>query len=150
MGLVVPGFDSIGNLPTGIPNATMAEVEARFAHNDKRRELFNALERVIYVLRQCNCPEVYLDGNFITAKDEPDDYDLCYEPRGIVATDRFRKFLEEYKKNKEKYLGDIFVHLPEPPYRMSLIEFWQKDARQDDVIKGILRIDLGLEDDAQK
>jgi len=107
-------------------------------------------KKVISILRECNCPEVYLDGSFTTHKEEPGDYDLCYEPKGIVATERFRQFLDEYKKNKEKYLGDIFVHMPEPPYQINLTEFWQTDTRQDDVVKGILRIELRIEVNAQK
>jgi hypothetical protein len=63
---VIPEFDSIGNLPTGIHKATMAEVQTRFAYNKKRRKLFQALEKVISILRECQCPEVFLDGSFIT------------------------------------------------------------------------------------
>ncbi len=147
---MIPAFDSCGNLPAGIHDATMGEIETRFAINEKRKELFNALKAVISILDECNCPEVYLDGSFITKKAEPGDYDLCYEPEGIIATDRFRQFLKDHRSNREKYLGDIFVHLPEPPYHINLIKYWQTDTRQDDQIKGILRIDLRLQDDAQK
>lgn len=150
-GVVLPEFNRDGNLLSGIHQATMAEVKARFARNKRRMQLFEALEEVISILKECNCPEVYLDGSFITQKEEPGDYDLCYEPTGIKATDRFFMFLSEHKQNKGKYLGDIFPHMPEPPYHVNLIEFWQTDTRNNDSLKGIVKIDLRQEkDDAKK
>lgn len=128
----------------------MADVQTRFAYNRKRRKLFQALEKVISILRECQCPEVFLDGSFITKKEEPGDYDLCYEPTGIVATDNLRTFFITRETRKEEYLGDIFVRMPQPPYFVDYVESWQTDKRQDDVRKGILRIDLRLEDNAQK
>ncbi|MBU6454510.1 MAG: hypothetical protein KGS72_22265 [Cyanobacteria bacterium REEB67] len=89
--------------------------------------------------------------SFITEKEQPGDYDLCYEPTGIKPTEALREFLTNRENRKSEYLGDIFARLPEPPYHVDYVEDWQKDTRQDDdIIKGILKIDLGAEDDAQK
>lgn len=128
----------------------MAEVQARFAHNEKRKQLFDGLEEVISILKECNCPEVFLDGSFITKKEQPNDYDLCYEPTGVLATERFREFLRGRSTNKEKYRGDIFVHMPVPPFYVNHVNNWQKDGRNEDVAKGILRIDLRQDWDAQE
>jgi hypothetical protein len=147
---VIPNFDSHGNLPPGIHDATLAEVQTRFAYNDKRTKLLNALKRVISILIECKCQEVFLNGSFITNKEEPGDYDLCYEPTGIVATDNLQMFLKTREARKEEYLGDIFVRLPQPPYLADYVEMWQTDTRQDDIPKGIIRIDLRLKDNAQK
>lgn len=48
-------------------------------------------------------PEVFLDGSFITQKEQPNDYDLCYEPTGVLATERFGEFLRGRPTNKEFY-----------------------------------------------
>jgi len=101
---VIPEFDDNNNLPPGIHDATMAEVQARFAHNEKRKQLFAGLEEVISILKDCNCPEVFLDGSFITQKEQPNE---------LV-----------------------------PPFYVNHVNDWQKDGRNDDVAKGILRIDL--------
>jgi hypothetical protein len=140
-GVVIPDFDENNNLPPGIHDATVAEVRTRFA-NERRKQLFAAFEEVISILSECNCPEVYLDGSFITTKEEPNDYDLCYESKGIVRTLRLREFLTNSDTRKEKYLGDIFIHMPEPPYYVSHVEHWQKDGRKDGMRKGIVRIKL--------
>lgn len=94
-------------------DATMAEVQARFVHNEKRRQLFAGLAQVVSILKESKCPEVYLDGSFITAKELPNSYDLCYEPAGMAPAERLREFLEHSETRKERYLGDVFIHMPE-------------------------------------
>ena len=138
--IVIPDFDKNGNLPPGIHEATIQEVEAHFAHNMHRKRLFEGLLKVLKILEGCGCPEVYLNGSFITLKSEPKDYDLCYEPTGIKGTEAFKQFLETRDERKEKYFGDIFPRLPQPPYEMDHVEDWQTD--RDGEIKGIVRIIL--------
>ncbi|CAN5511398.1 hypothetical protein BH11CYA1_BH11CYA1_50980 [soil metagenome] len=92
---MIPEFDENNNLPPGTHEATLADVKAKFAHNEKRQQLFAGLEKVISILKECQCPEVYLDGSYITAKELPDDHDLCYEPTGMVPTERLGEFLEQ-------------------------------------------------------
>jgi hypothetical protein len=147
---VIPSFDTNGNLPPGVHPATLAEVERKFAHNAKRKELFTGLAGVIKILREANCQEVHLDGSFITTKEEPGDYDLCFEPTGLQPTEPLRAFLANKENRKTEYLGDIFVRMPEPPYYVDHVRSWQKDGRNDDVVKGILKIDLKAEDDTQE
>ncbi len=40
--------------------------------------------------------------------------------------------------------------MPEPPYYVDHVRDWQKDGRNEDVIKGILKIDLRVEGDAEE
>lgn len=133
-------FDQNGNLPPGIHVATIQEVEARFTNNIQRKRLFQALLKVLGILRGCNCPEVYLNGSFITTKSEPEDYDLCYEPTGINGTEEFKQFLETRETRKKEYLGDIFPRMPQPPYETDHVEDWQ--IGRDGEVKGIIRIIL--------
>lgn len=141
-GEVIPPFDTHGNLPPGVHPATLVDVEHRFAHNCKRRLLFAGLARVVAILREANCPEIYLDGSFITSKEEPGDFDLCFEPTGVTPTDDLFVLLNNKTDRKGEYLGDIFVRMPQPPYFFDHVQIWQVDGRNDDAAKGILRIRL--------
>lgn len=140
--VVIPEFDENGNLPEGVHDATVEEVGARFAYNPPRQRLFDAFLEVMDILNECNSPEVHLDGSFITTKETPSDYDMCWESTGVEQTDRLREFLELRELRKERYLGDIFIRMPQPPYFYDHVEHWQSDSRQDDAVKGIIRIRL--------
>jgi hypothetical protein len=137
-------------MPPGIHTVTLAEVEDKFAYNAKRKALFAGLNRVVSILSEANCPEVFLDGSYITTKEKPDDYDLCFEPTGLQRTEGLRALLAAKENRKIEYLGDIFARLPEPPFYLDYVTNWQKDGRNDDVIKGILRIKLRVQDNAQE
>ncbi|MDP3507581.1 MAG: hypothetical protein Q8T09_06290 [Candidatus Melainabacteria bacterium] len=142
---MIPESEKNGNLPPGIFEATIEEVEDRFSINFQRKKLFGLLLEVLAIFRNCGCPEVYLDGSYITNKDEPEDYDLCYEPTGINATSEFYEFLKNKDRRKERYGGDIFPRMPEPPYHYDHVVHWQIDGRNDDAAKGILKILLRSE-----
>ncbi len=140
--VVIPEFDENGNLPEGVHDATVEEVRARFAYNPTRQKLFDAF---LEVLQSSKSPEVHLDGSFITTKEEPRDYDMCWESTGVEPTGELREFLKLREQRKERYLGDIFLRMPQPPYFYDHVEHWQSDSRQEDVVKGIIRISLGGE-----
>jgi len=139
---VIPKPTDTGLLPPGIHDASIEEVADRYTYNEKRARLFAGLIEVVAILRGCNCPELFLNGSFITSKQEPGDYDLCYEPTGVIPTPEFYEFLKNRDTTKERYLGDIFVRMPQPPFYYDHVEHWQTDTREDDVEKGILRIRL--------
>ncbi len=140
-GVVIPQVHSSGNLPPGVYNATLEEVRSRFAVTPHRRKLFDALSRVVDILSEANCPEVHLDGSYITNATEPGDYDLVYEPIGMTETEAWRQLLRlGMDERKKLHLGDIFIHMPCPPAFINYIQFWQTD--RDDNPKGIIRIRL--------
>lgn len=135
---MIPEFDPNGNLPVGTHDATLAEIKARFAYNDRRRQLFEAMEKVVLIFRSAKCPEMFLDGSYITSKLEPGGYDFCWEPTGIIPTEDLRGLFREKAERKKIYLGDIFPRLPQPPYFPDHVIEWQTD--RDDNPKGIIRI----------
>jgi hypothetical protein len=139
--VVIPQFNALGNLPPGVWNATVEEVHDRFAHTAHRQRLFEALSRVLDILREANYPEVHLDGSYVTAAAEPGDYDLVYEPIGMKKTEAWKELLAlEMDKRKALHLGDIFIHMSVPPFFMNYINFWQTDDEENP--KGIIRIEL--------
>lgn len=140
--VMIPAFDENKNLPLGNYVCTMDEIEARFANNEHRRRLFNQLLRVIDILTEACCREVYLDGSFITAEPRPNDFDLCYEPTGLQPTESFRPLLAlDFETRHALYGGDIFPRMPEPPFSSDHVRLWQIDKNGD--AKGIIRILLG-------
>lgn len=136
---MIPPFDQNGNLPPGVYPATLAEIETRFAVTQHRKRLFSGLKAAAENLKTANCQTLYLNGSFITSKEEPGDYDACWEPLGVdqkvdpvLLTDRATR--------KAKYLGDIYPRIPELTEGLDHFKSWQVD--RDDNIKGIIIIDL--------
>jgi hypothetical protein len=39
--------------------------------------------RALNDLRDAGCKRVYLNGSFVTSKDEPGDFDACWDPTGV-------------------------------------------------------------------
>jgi predicted nucleotidyltransferase len=75
----------LGYLPPGDYKATLAEVRARFASNNRRRELCAQLEYVVGELRLRGVKTIWIGGSFVTTKERPSDVDLIYEtdPPGV-------------------------------------------------------------------
>ncbi len=136
--LMIPGFDKLGNLPPGIHHASLKEIEQRFVLTAHRKYLFGGLRRLLESLQNAGCTTFYLDGSFITKKEEPGDYDCIWDPTGVTG-ELDKDLLKSLEVRKAKYFGDIFVYIPEHggfPY----LEYFQKD--KDDNPKGIIKIDL--------
>ncbi|PZR97227.1 MAG: hypothetical protein DLM69_09910 [Candidatus Chloroheliales bacterium] len=83
---MIPPFAADGNLPPGIHWATWEEVASRFGTNHHRRRLLKGLERALKALKRANCPTVYLNGSFVTARADPSDYDVTWEMEGFDVT----------------------------------------------------------------
>jgi len=74
---VIPSFEESGNLPTGIRAASWDEFAARCGTTPHRRDLLDGLERALHALRRAGCRRAYIDGSFVTAKQQPADFDAC-------------------------------------------------------------------------
>jgi hypothetical protein len=103
------------------------------------------LYRALVALRAAGCTAAYLDGSFVTAKDLPGDYDLCWSVAGVnpALIDRvLLKFDDGRRAMKAKYLGDIFpAELPEGGSGKLFLDFFQVD-KNTGAAKGIVLIDL--------
>jgi len=82
----MPPFDpTTGLLPPGLHEASWEEIVDRYGGTPRRRTLLAGLRSGIDALRRAGCRRVYIDGSFITAKEEPGDFDACWESRGASA-----------------------------------------------------------------
>lgn len=132
-------------LPPGVHIVSLEEVEVVFATTEHRKWLFSGLTLALKHLAAAGCRTVYLDGSYTTGKPRPGDYDLCWAPEGVRATELPPALLETRKKRQIKatYLGDICPYFH--PEGGTFFAFFQTD-RYTGEPKGILRIDLATSD----
>ena len=73
---MIPSCDAAsGNLPPGIHEATWSEILLRYGSTSHRLRLLAGLQTALDGLRGAGCTRAYLDGSFVTAKENPDDVD---------------------------------------------------------------------------
>jgi len=108
---MIPEFTTSGKLPPGIHAATWREFKKRFGYNQKRKWLIEGLKMLLNELVSVRCSAVYVDGSFVTDKEIPGDYDLCWKMEGVFIEDLdpvlMNYTLKGKKQIEEKYRGDI-------------------------------------------
>ncbi|HPA46251.1 MAG TPA: hypothetical protein PLG59_10500 [bacterium] len=72
-------FDSNGNLSPGVHFVSLEDVERTFAWNAHRRMLFAGLKEALTNLAKAGIRRVWIDGSFVTRKENPKDIDGCWE-----------------------------------------------------------------------
>ncbi len=72
---MIPDFDKNGNLPYGIHPATWQEVGDRYGWNTHRRNLLMGLYQALRELGVAGCRAAFVNGSFVTVKDDPGDFD---------------------------------------------------------------------------
>jgi len=131
-------------LPPGVHEATLDEVEKRFATTGNRRNLFGGFRRGVESLRNAGCKVIFLDGGFVTEKTRPNDFDACWDPTG-VDTKKLDPTLLDFthmrKKQKDKYGGEFFPSSARADGMRTFAEFFQTD-RHTGQRKGIIKIKL--------
>ena len=142
---MLPDFAAGGLLPPGIHEAGWHEIVSRFGRNSQRHKLLAGLRRVLKELQRAGCQAAYLDGSFVTSKEQPGDYDLCWSVVGVDPS-KLDPVLLDFSAGraamKAKYLGDIFPEgVLEADSHRRFLDFFQVDKLTGDR-KGIVRIDL--------
>jgi phosphoserine phosphatase len=57
---MIPLFDNSGNLPPGVHEATLAQIEKRFAQTPVRKRLFAGLKRLAKALKAAGCKTLFI------------------------------------------------------------------------------------------
>jgi hypothetical protein len=140
---LIPCFNADGQLPEGIHESSWIEFCERFGHTAHRRSLLSGLEKLLRHLHSVGCSAVYVDGSFVSAKEQPNDYDACWDTRGVKVEridGTLMSFTDEGKaKMQEHYKGDIRPAECSPQERnVSYLEFFQMD--KDGNKKGIVKL----------
>ena len=142
---MIPDFDvTTGNLPSGEHLATWQELVDRFGHTPWRRRLLAGLLDALRLLKAAGCRRAYIDGSFVTAKEEPGDFDACWDADGIDfdrVDERLLTFDRGRATQKAAFLGELFIAdgRADPQGRL-FRDFFQTD--RDGRRKGIVVVDL--------
>ncbi len=126
-------------LPPGIHDASMPDVYDRFVYNDRRKRLYEGLERGLDNLFASGCIQVYLDGSYVTEKPLPGDYDLCWDSTNVDPDKLDPVFLQHKSLHKAKYLGEYFPSWISDSTGQTFVDFFQKE-KDTGTPKGIIRI----------
>ena len=133
---VIPDFQDDGLLPPGVHWSVWSEIESRFGTNKHRQRLLVGLQRGIYFLSLAGCAQLFIDGSFVTVKEFPADYDVCWAMEGVdLKTLRAHEpallsFANSRALQKAKLLGEYFptglAAETAAPFR-TFLEFFQRD-----------------------
>ena len=129
-------------LPLGIHDATLEEIKTKFAYNDIRKQLFKGFLDCIKSLKFANCRVVYVDGSFVSDKDNPGDYDLCWDTHGTDTTKLdpvFFDFSDKRKNQKIKYKGESFPSSFKADGKNTFLDYFQIDKYTGNQ-KGIIKL----------
>jgi hypothetical protein len=144
-------FLSNGNLPQGVHETTWKKFCKRFGHTPHRISLITGLASALKDLSVADCRRVYINGSFVTAKEVPGDYDLCWSIDGVIPEKLNQALLDFSSKGrvlmKEKYKGDLFpAEIPEGTSGKLFLDFFQTDKITGEP-KGIISLNIGGFDD---
>jgi hypothetical protein len=140
---MIPAFTPDGLLPPGVHQATWGEVVTRFGTNKHRKRLLKGLELALRHLRIAGCRRAYIDGSFVTQKERPGDYDVCYDPSGMdpmLLDPVFFDFSANRAGQRAKYLGEFFPAFNPAAAGYNYFQFFQQDS-ESGTDKGIVAID---------
>ncbi len=144
---MIPDFNDDGLLPSGIHEAeSWEEIEARLDFSSRRKQLINGLKLALKFLKEAGCKTVYIDGSFATTKENPGDYDICWDEAGIdfkLLKQRcpvMLDFNDGRKNQKIMFGGEIFPSKLTGNPHVTFIDFFQKD--KNDNPKGIIKYNL--------
>jgi hypothetical protein len=130
-------------LPPGIHDSTLTEVYSRYVVNPTRQLLYNGLVRGLENLFLSGCPQVYLDGSYVTAKPIPNDYEVCWDMTFVdpaLLDPVFFDFSNGRYNQKQKYLGEFFpAAIVEGVSGKPFLDFFQTD-KSTGKQKGIVRL----------
>jgi hypothetical protein len=132
-------------LPPGVHEASLTEVDARYGMNEVRKKQMIGLRKSLKALQGAGCKAVFLDGSFVTEKENPGDFDLCWLSVGVDERKLDPVILdcsgEGRNKQKAKYDGEFFPLTASVLSGGFFFNFFQKDKFTQKP-KGIIRIAL--------
>lgn len=142
---MIPPFDpETGRLPEGEHEATWDEVVDRLGWTARRRQLLDGLAEAVELLAAAGCGRLWLNGSFVTAKDEPVDFDACWDPAGVDVDALDPVFLDlsaGRAQQKARFGGELFPNVMESASGLVFARFFQNE--RDGGRKGIVVLLIG-------
>ena len=142
---MIPGWLPNGDLPPGVHFATWREIEARLSFNPRRRRMLAGFRQACENLRRAGCRLVYLDGSFVSRKQHPGDFDVCWDIQNVddrILDPVFLDFSQGRAAQKGRFLGEFLpAQFPEGTTGRAFAEFFQVNKLTGEP-KGIVAIRL--------
>lgn len=140
---MIPEFDARGLLPRGVHRATWEEVVERFGGNPQRERLLDGLSNALVLLRNAGCQRIYINGSFVTAKELPNDIDVCWDTGGVEIDSLdsvFLDFSEGRRAQKSRFGSEFFpAQVPDGITGKAFLQFFQVD-KETGFSKGIIEL----------
>jgi hypothetical protein len=143
---MIPAFDqATGQLPPGEHEATWTEISTRFGWNPRRRRLLDGLAEGLAVLAQAGCARVWINGSFVTTKEEPGDFDCVWAAAGVdrLLLDRVAPEIldlsDHRRRQQARFGGEFFPDIVEAGSGLAFEQFFQTGRLGEP--KGIVVID---------
>ena len=140
----IPALKSNGELPEGEHCASLDEVERVYGSStDRRKLMMRGLRDAVSNFVSSNVETLWIDGSFVTDKEEPNDIDGCWEYTDSVDTTILDTvFLGPRVEMKKKYGLDFFMaNITEAGSGLPFPNFFQ--VNRDGDPKGIIVVRLG-------
>lgn len=104
--------------------------------------MLEGLGSALLALQKAGCQTVYLNGSFVTSKDNPADFDGCWDIDSVsldLLDPVLMNFSSKQAEQKKKYGGELFPNLPDDT--PAFMDLFQTDKSSGEA-KGIVAIDL--------
>jgi hypothetical protein len=142
---MIPEFKSNGLLPPGIHQGSWNEFKRKFGGTPHRRKLLSGLEKAARNLKSAGCKRIFINGSFVTSKEQPNDFDALWDIDGVDPEKLdpvFLDFSERRAAQKAKYFGEFFpAQMVETGTGRLFLDFFQID-KETGIPKGIVEINL--------
>ncbi len=105
--------------------------------------MLDGLAEAIELLAEAGCRQIWLNGSFVTAKDEPGDFDACWDTDDVDLDELDPVLLDlsnHRAAQKARFGGELFPNVIESQSGLSFAEFFQNE--RDTSRKGIVVIHL--------
>src|SRR5574341_587117 len=80
---MIPECKSNGLLPPGIHQGSWNEFKWKFGGTPQRRKLLSGLETAARNLKSAGCKRIFINGSFVTSKEQPNDFDALWDIDGV-------------------------------------------------------------------
>ena len=126
--MALPEFNSRGDLPDGLHDAGLAELAARFGHeNEARQRLMDLLKHIHRLVAATGkLDRLVIFGSFVTAKKEPRDLDIVLvmkEDFSLTACAEETRIFFDHQRAEDEVGASIFWTCPGVLIRESLDDF---------------------------
>ena len=147
---MLPKFNSDGNLPHGVHQASLIEIENRFGEftiSDRRVRLFSKLKQLVKMAKFSGIVKrIIIGGSFVSAKPVPNDVDVVI----VIAKDveietlaQSQYVLTDRDALRRVLKGndfDVIVVREETTRMQTIVEFFQ--SNRDNKPVGVVEVDF--------